>query len=1417
MAIKIRNVENLTLGKPDTGAANSNVAIGIEAVDTTEFELAISRPTQEQKFQFAINNEGTADGTNYGGIAFTQGASAETIMASIKVDYTDTDNYPNLVFGTRSTSDALTILDDGSVSTNGRLDVNHDTVKLYNSANTNNTYFFAENTGAGNAGIKLKYSQGEFTIIANDRLRFISDDSPSVEVMSLHPDGNVGIGTGTATPGAKLVVTGNSDGGDSDCRIDIIDNDSTAGSSVPAISFRSGASTQIYQIRANDSLGLQFRNSSDITKITFDDDGKVGIGTSSWSTSSTGKLFVGGEVMPSAAIAQFDGFIRLKQGIYISDASTPANYVGWETIGNSLVTQVGGSGTHKVGIGTGSNAPLDRLNVWGDQISVSQNIVSSSTYDWLALRSNRTIDDYGGLNAEYAKLYFKSITGSHYSGSLHFSIKQESNSSTAMTDVMSLWHNGKVGIGTGSDMPSAKLELYDSTVNSLDLLHLKTEADSVGDYVGIKFAGGTDGNNATLALSAIRSYGGPSAGDSYIALLTSTNGSTLTQGLVQNHQGNVGIGTGNNALTEKLEVNGTVKATLFKGQFQGGSAGGGGRAIFNAQDSIENGNLQIFTNGNTENGGDAVTFVTDNNTSSPYGKVARVDSLYEKQAVDFIPVQPGVALEGEIWYSIPSNDNGAQGSIFFGISRYDKDKKLISGNIGLTYFASQTQVKDSNWHKVSGNITLPTSHTPYNGSDGGPVRYIKPYVIVNYSGGTQAVSFGGMYIARRKAITIGATQTLGSETPGQLIGETSNFTRSSDLITFNGKISQHLHEHQTGTGECNCWTLKDIDPLITYDSNNNPTSGFNIAPEPSNHDVTIIGSENQTPVLKINKEGLIVGFGVRDTVGTGSAGGVTSANLVTSGELYTNATFDSQEQNNITPVDGRITLSLFLKDSAFASAGHNHNASYGGSLVVGSGDNENKIGLLAADGTTSLGSYITVPYATTAGSANGGAAETLSTIKKGNDANYHLTFVDSNNDSATQESFFTDGALHYNPNKNKLTVDKIKCDTNLATAANTTTTALKHIIGKVDGGTVHYDFTDGQVKTFLGLGSMAYEATGNYYTKTAANTAFAAASHNHDSRYYTETEIDTEISTLNTSIGGKQATITGGATTITGSNLTASRALVSNSSGKVAVSAVTSTELGYLDGVTSAVQTQLNSLSSSISTNATNISSNDTDISNLSANKQDALTTTSNLSVNRIQCNNSFDHNSWNPSNFQRSTVGVQSQAVVPHGTLSRPVDGNQEQLPAGMKTVEGSYIGLPWNSHDEVSVAWHWGIFQNVQTILPITGISDRRVKTNIEPIYLGLDFINRLNPVSFHLKQSETPRRQFGVIADELLTALEECGGTIETDSMVHITDRKVVKEGALMSVSYTELIAPLIKSVQELSAKVESLQSRIEELEK
>ena len=67
-------------------------------------------------------------------------------------------------------------------------------------------------------------------------------------------------------------------------------------------------------------------------------------------------------------------------------------------------------------------------------------------------------------------------------------------------------------------------------------------------------------------------------------------------------------------------------------------------------------------------------------------------------------------------------------------------------------------------------------------------------------------------------------------------------------------------------------------------------------------------------------------------------------------------------------------------------------------------------------------------------------------------------------------------------------------------------------------------------------------------------------------------------SAISTALNGKQDTITGGASTITTDNLTASRALVSNASGKVAVSDITSTELGYLDGVTSNIQDQIDAL-----------------------------------------------------------------------------------------------------------------------------------------------------------------------------------------------------------------------------------------------
>ena len=113
-----------------------------------------------------------------------------------------------------------------------------------------------------------------------------------------------------------------------------------------------------------------------------------------------------------------------------------------------------------------------------------------------------------------------------------------------------------------------------------------------------------------------------------------------------------------------------------------------------------------------------------------------------------------------------------------------------------------------------------------------------------------------------------------------------------------------------------------------------------------------------------------------------------------------------------------------------------------------------------------------------------------------------------------------------------------------------------------------------------------YDNNKDIVTKERLEAVASRVSTNEDNIAMAESDIDglqatvgtlqTNVNNVQTALTSKQDTVIGGASTITEDNLTASRALVSNSSGKVAVSTVTSTELGYLDGVTSNVQTQLN-------------------------------------------------------------------------------------------------------------------------------------------------------------------------------------------------------------------------------------------------
>ena len=93
----------------------------------------------------------------------------------------------------------------------------------------------------------------------------------------------------------------------------------------------------------------------------------------------------------------------------------------------------------------------------------------------------------------------------------------------------------------------------------------------------------------------------------------------------------------------------------------------------------------------------------------------------------------------------------------------------------------------------------------------------------------------------------------------------------------------------------------------------------------------------------------------------------------------------------------------------------------------------------------------------------------------------------------------------------------------------------------------------------------------------------------------------------------------------------------------------------------------------------------------------------------------------------------------------------------------------------------------------------SDISLKEDIV-LSMGLDFINDLNPVKFHRKTEEAGKTEHGVIAQELLAALA-----------IHCPDSGMVDDaGEMLGVRLTDLIAPLIRSVQELSAKVAELEA-------
>ena len=107
--------------------------------------------------------------------------------------------------------------------------------------------------------------------------------------------------------------------------------------------------------------------------------------------------------------------------------------------------------------------------------------------------------------------------------------------------------------------------------------------------------------------------------------------------------------------------------------------------------------------------------------------------------------------------------------------------------------------------------------------------------------------------------------------------------------------------------------------------------------------------------------------------------------------------------------------------------------------------------------------------------------------------------------------------------------------------------------------------------------------------------------------------------------------------------------------------------------------------------------------------------------------------------------------------------------------------------------------------------GKSDLRLKQKVSPVGLGLSFINKLTPVSFAWNE-QADAVQYGLIAQDVEKLMSSEG--IDNYGLVFRDENELAPEPGLAPspvrrIDYNQLISPVIKSIQELSLRVDALE--------
>ena len=169
---------------------------------------------------------------------------------------------------------------------------------------------------------------------------------------------------------------------------------------------------------------------------------------------------------------------------------------------------------------------------------------------------------------------------------------------------------------------------------------------------------------------------------------------------------------------------------------------------------------------------------------------------------------------------------------------------------------------------------------------------------------------------------------------------------------------------------------------------------------------------------------------------------------------------------------------------------------------------------------------------------------------------------------------------------------------------------------------------------------------------------------------------------------------------------------------------------------------------------------------------------------------------------LRSNTGGENYFRGVPNGDARLYYDNSKKlaTVNAGVE-ITGSLNPDQHNLRDLGASSQRWATLYVVNQ----PNVSDRNEKNTIQHSDLGLSFINKLNPVSFKWNDTSLgTQTRYGLIAQEVEEAVKESGKDVDDIGMI---DKP--KEGS-MGLCTNELIAPLVKAIQELSAKVAALEA-------